>query len=305
MADLKQACVRERAMPFTGRTSRAEFFREVSAPLVQKKTLSKSSVTIERIERQGAGRVDWRYRQDRDALFYFEGGIVGCRGALDGVEISRQLNGASRLAYIEAGSTIETEVKVPGRCIYWVAFIDRETLLGWDKGLARPLVSRVGFESSAMAWAMTSLRFELGQNDELSALYLESWAMQALVLLHRSLTEPRPSTKNRLGGNEISKVMEFMEANVGNDITLGHIAKLVDLSPRHLRRLFLAATGVGPNQMFTNIRLDRAARDLRCSRKNITDISMDCGFSQPQHLATAFRRKFGLTPSEYCRNATS
>jgi AraC-like DNA-binding protein len=56
---------------------------------------------------------------------------------------------------------------------------------------------------------------------------------------------------------------------------------------------------MGPNAMLTNIRLERAAQDLRYSRKSITDISLDCGFSQPQHLATAFRRKFGLTPTAF------
>src|SRR6266404_7589924 len=70
-------------------------------------------------------------------------------------------------------------------------------------------------------------------------------------------------------------------------------------------RLFRASTGVGPNEMFTNMRLERAARDLRDSRKNVTEISFDCGFSQPQHLATAFRRKFGLTPTEFRRSVAS
>ena len=109
----------------------------------------------------------------------------------------------------------------------------------------------------------------------------------------------------RLTKNEISKVMEFMEASIARNITLECIAALVGLSPRHFRRLFRASTGVGPNEMFTNMRLERAARDLRDSRKNVTEISFDCGFSQPQHLATAFRRKFGLTPTEFRRNVAS
>jgi transcriptional regulator GlxA family with amidase domain len=36
--------------------------------------------------------------------------------------------------------------------------------------------------------------------------------------------------------------------------------------------------------MFTNMRLERAARDLRDSEKNVTEISLDCGFSQPDGL---------------------
>lgn len=307
MADSRPDRVRVEDGPFAKRSSKVDFFREVGAPLVRQKTLSRSAVTIEWIERRGTGKVDWRYRQDRDALFFFEQGIVACHGVLDGRGISRSLNGTSKLAFIEAGSTVESEVEVPGRCIYWVAFIDKERLLGAEERLAqRRLASSIGFQSTAMAAAMNGLRPELVRNDDLSTLYLESWAMQALVLLHRALDEPAPRGLDaRIGKSALSKVIDFMEANVGADLTLQTIAKLVDLSPRQLRRAFVAATGVGPNEMFMNIRLEHAARDLRQGSRSVTDISLDCGFSQPQHLATAFRRKFGLTPTEFRRSSLS
>jgi AraC-like DNA-binding protein len=300
MTDPQRSRVRGRDGAFAERTSAADFFREVGAPLLQKKILSGSSVTIEWMERQGGGLVDWRHRQDRDALFYFERGVVACYGALDGNGINRRLSGESKLAFVEAGSTVEMEVKVPGRCIYWVAFIDRKRLLGEEKGLnrCRP-VSRIGFNTAPMALAMDGLRAELARSDELSSLYLESWAIQTLVLLHRSSDRAASPLKAGLGKNEISRVVEFMEANIRSDLKLSSLANLIDVSPRHLRRLFLAATGMGPNAMLTNIRLERAAQDLRYSRKSVTDISLDCGFSQPQHLATAFRRKFGLTPTAF------
>jgi AraC-like DNA-binding protein len=76
---------------------------------------------------------------------------------------------------------------------------------------------------------------------------------------------------------------------------------IVGLSPRNFRHLFRASTGVGPSEMFENMRLEKAAYHLRYGRH--TDIWLDCGFSQPQHLATAFRRRFGLTPTEYRQKA--
>jgi AraC family transcriptional regulator len=191
--------------------------------------------------------------------------------------------------------------------LYCVAFIDKTRLLG-DGGEIlelRRLDSRIGFDSAALAVAVKSLRTELTRSDNLSNLYIESWAIQALVLLHRSFDDFQHQSQVRLTRNEISKVVEFMEANIAENITLERIATLVGLSPRHFRRLFRASTGVGPNEMFTNMRLERAARDLRHSQRNVTEISLDCGFSQPQHLATAFRRKFGLTPTEFRRSVAS
>ena len=162
MADAIQRRVRETDTSFAKRTSEFEFFRDVGARLIRKKTLSGSAVTVEWIERWGAGSVDWRYRQDRDALFFFEQGILACHGVLDGERICHRLDGATKLAFIEAGSTIETSVEVPGRCLYWVAFIDRERLLGEEKSLGqRRLPSRLGLESAAAALAINNLRTEL------------------------------------------------------------------------------------------------------------------------------------------------
>jgi AraC-like DNA-binding protein len=305
MANAMQGRVRETDNSFAKRTPKPEFFRDVGAPLIQKKALSGPAVTIEWIERRGRGSVDWRYRQDRDALFYFEQGVVACHGALDGGRIDRPLDGATRLAFVEACSTIETEVEIAGRCFYWVAFIDKARLLGDGERKMRRFDSQIGFDNAALAMAVKSLRTELTRTDELSNLYIESWAIQALVLLHRLFDEDQHQSKVRLTRNEISKVVEFMEASIARNITLECIAALVGLSPRHFRRLFRASTGVGPNEMFTNMRLERAARDLRDSQKNVTEISLDCGFSQSQHLATAFRRKFGLTPTEFRRNFAS
>src|SRR5260370_42148389 len=87
----------------------------------------------------------------------------------------------------------------------------------------------------------------------------------------------------------------------GVEAAIESIATLVGLSPRHFRRLFRASTGVGPNELFTNMRLERAGRDLCDSQKKATEIALDWAFPQPQHLATAFRQTFGVAPKEFRR----
>src|SRR5260370_26022212 len=147
----------------------------------------------------------------------------------------------------------------------------------------------MGVGKGGVAMAMNNLRAELVGSDEMSNLFIESWAIQSLIHLHRSFDCLPQQMNVRLGKNEIAKVVEFMDANLGRNITLNSIAHLVGLSPRHFRRLFRASTGVGPSEMFKSMRLEKAALELRYGRKHITEISLDCGFSQPQHFATAFR----------------
>jgi hypothetical protein len=257
MADAMGDCVREADNTFVKRTSQHEFFREVGAPLIQQKVLCGSAVKIECIERRGEGAVGWRYRQAQDALFYFEQGVVACHGLLDGDRIDGPLDGATKLAFIEAGSTIETEVEVPGPCLYWVAFIDRARLLGDGEEILnrRKLNSRIGFDDTTIAAAVRSLKVELIRNDKLTNLFIESWAIQALVLLHRLFEGFHQKSRARLNRNEISKVVEFMEANIDREITLDGIASLLGMSPRHSDGCF---------------ELRPASGQVRCSRTSVS-----------------------------------
>jgi AraC-like DNA-binding protein len=61
------------------------------------------------------------------------------------------------------------------------------------------------------------------------------------------------------------------------------------------------AAGTSPSEMLASMRLDEAARLLRQRHRTITRIALDCGFRQPQRLATAFRRRFGITPTQFRR----
>ncbi|MEW9004081.1 MAG: helix-turn-helix domain-containing protein, partial [Pseudomonas aeruginosa] len=57
-----------------------------------------------------------------------------------------------------------------------------------------------------------------------------------------------------------------------------------------------------PGRMQLDLRMERAANLLVESSFSITEISAQCGFSQPQHLATAFRKRYSLTPTEFRRH---
>ena len=73
------------------------------------------------------------------------------------------------------------------------------------------------------------------------------------------------------------------------------------ISIRRLSEIF-QAQGTSVAQCIRAMRLERLAHDLRDPRKesaSITQIALDCGLTNPQHLARAFRDNFGCSPSEY------
>jgi len=297
LAELAQGSVREPAVPFAGLTSPGTF-REVGAPLVRRTDVSSRHVSVEWMKRRGGGPVTWRYRQDRHAVFWFEHGIRSCTGAVNGSKVQQVLAGDTRLAFVAAGATVDVVFDVPADCSYLVASFDPALMLLDDEEFLRLGVpaSQVGFADPGLALAVARLRQELVHTDAVSCLMVESWAAQAWGLLHR-----RATTTGGLGFGSavLKKVLDRMRERMAEDVPLTELAGLVGLSPRQFCRRFQAATGSTPGRAMDRMRLDLAATLLTTTRRSVTEIALDCGFSQPQHLATAFKRRHGTTPSGF------
>lgn len=299
MTELGQLGVRQPAPPFAQPTQGQLFYREIGAPLVCRRDFASKHVSIEWMRRCGNGPVPWRYRQSRHAVFYFEHGVRFCSGAIDGDAIRRPLSGPTRLAFVAAGTVAEAMFDVPTQCSYLVASFDAAPLLQ-DEEFSRLGVppSELGFADTRLTLAVAHLRQELAYTDAVSRLMIESWAAQAWGLLHRRQAT-RPSDGRRLGTTALRRVIGRMNERIADDVSVAELAGLVGLSSRQFCRRFRASTGSTPARTFDTMRLDLASTLLATTSKPITEIALDCGFSQPQHLATAFKRRFGTTPSAF------
>ena len=77
------------------------------------------------------------------------------------------------------------------------------------------------------------------------------------------------------------------------------LAGQAGLSTFHLHRVFSAAAGETPKQFTLRLRLGRAAAMLLTSEDAVLDIALDCGFQSHEAFSRAFRKRFGMTPSDY------
>ncbi len=290
--------------PSAVRAAASGVIREIDAPLVARADISSRHVSVERLRRRGNGVVSWRYRQNRHALFCFERGVRSCAGALDGFGVQCSFGAGVTLAFVAAGALVEAVFDVPAECSYLVASFDAAPFTADDGDLARlgPPRSQVGFSDPALALAVAQLRRELAGADSLSALMVESWAAHAWGLLHRRQA-PHPGDACRLNPATLSKVLRHMREQLAGDVPLAELAGLAGLGCRQFCRRFQAATGVTPARALDAMRLDLASSLLATTRQPVTHIALDCGFSQPQHLATAFKRRYGMTPTAF-RSAT-
>lgn len=108
---------------------------------------------------------------------------------------------------------------------------------------------------------------------------------------------PEPSTADR----RVRRAKEYMQDNLHQPMTLAEIAGAVNLSTFHFLRLFAAATGEPPRRYLGRLRVAAARRLLEVGDTSVTDIAYRCGYSSATHLAAAFRREMGTSPTAYRR----
>ena len=87
-------------------------------------------------------------------------------------------------------------------------------------------------------------------------------------------------------------------------IDVAALAAASGYSRYHFSRLFTQSEGVSPARYVLQLRLEEAMAALRTSPAPIKTIAARCGFADPNYFAKAFRRAFGLTPSEFRKSGT-
>ncbi len=83
------------------------------------------------------------------------------------------------------------------------------------------------------------------------------------------------------------------------DFHVEDICRALFMSQSQLHRKMTALTGMGANRFVRSFRLHKSASLLRETTLSITEVAFDTGFRDPEYFGRAFRKMFGMTPSEY------
>ncbi len=97
----------------------------------------------------------------------------------------------------------------------------------------------------------------------------------------------------------IERVLCHIRENIGRELTLEALAGIACFSPFHFHRIFAAHVGETLFEHIRRIRLESAARRLLASSEPITSIALDAVYDTPASFAKAFKKYYGVAPSEY------
>lgn len=100
----------------------------------------------------------------------------------------------------------------------------------------------------------------------------------------------------------ISLAAAYMESHSSEEIPMERLAEMSHYSQRHFIRLFSEIYEVAPHRYLTDIRIRRAASLLRDTRLDVSEISIRCGFSDPNYFSRIFRKYYGTSPLKYRNN---
>ena len=89
--------------------------------------------------------------------------------------------------------------------------------------------------------------------------------------------------------SRINRVFDYVERNIGQEMSLERLAGVANFSAFHFHRIFHAMVGETLNQFVQRVRVERAASQLVVNpKKSITEIALDCGFSSSAAFARVF-----------------
>ena len=97
----------------------------------------------------------------------------------------------------------------------------------------------------------------------------------------------------------MNDVIDYIEENISEPLTLSVIAQEFFLSEFHFSRLFKMVTGRNVKQYILGRKLAAAAVRLKSERTSITEIAYDLGFEFPEVFSRNFKKFFGMSPAFY------
>jgi AraC family transcriptional regulator len=175
--------------------------------------------------------------------------------------------------------------------------------LALSNGIGRPLdfVPTFAKPDPFLHQVAAALRSTPRINDPAVNLLIESLLTAACARILRSYAQVRYSLSGppRLTDDQLRAAIDYIQDHIGKPLDLGSIARAVGLSEFYFARLFKAATGNGPFQFVTRMRMERARELLRKTRLPIFEVAERVGYRKPSHFSARFRAVSGCGPDAY------
>ena len=172
------------------------------------------------------------------------------------------------------------------------------TSLRYERSFQDPLVAEIAFA------IVSEMRTQTAGSRLLAETLAASLAAR-LVHTRGGLSPDRDLEQlshQGLDRRRLTRVREYIAANLEGDLTITQLAKVASLSRFHFARAFKTAVGQPPHQYVSARRLERAKELLMRGAQSLLDIAIALNFSSQANFTRAFRLGTGMTPGQFRRD---
>ncbi len=111
--------------------------------------------------------------------------------------------------------------------------------------------------------------------------------------------EDGTSSAARLNTEAVARAKAHLETHFREELSLGDLAQVAGLSESHFAALFRELYGRAPIDYLIEVRIDNAARLLLDWQHSVSEVAEMTGFGSVHYFCRQFRRRRGVSPSEY------
>ncbi|MEL7183158.1 MAG: AraC family transcriptional regulator [Pseudomonadota bacterium] len=111
------------------------------------------------------------------------------------------------------------------------------------------------------------------------------------------MTDQTPKPHPHL--DRILRVIDYIHAHAGDDLSLDQLADVAAMSRFHWHRVFTAIMGASPAQIIRSVRMHKATMLLLRTDIPIPRVAANVGYPNDRSFARAFKDAYGKTPTAF------
>ena len=135
-----------------------------------------------------------------------------------------------------------------------------------------------------------------------SDIFRSTLLLRLLNHIHKKLPVVLKSTQET---EDLYLIVEYMEKNYGEQLSLEDYAKISNMSIPSLMRNFKKQFHTTPHAYLNNIRLTQAQNLLLTTNLSVAEIALQVGFIDPLYFCKFFKKQTDFSPTEYRKHFIS
>jgi AraC-like DNA-binding protein len=178
--------------------------------------------------------------------------------------------------------------------------------LGGGAKIGTPLTPRLMFFEPRLLQLAKLFATECEFGEPCNAAYGDLLTAAMLVCLDDlSDGSTGPFRKGGMKPKQLKRVTDYLEENLGCEVSLAEMAAIANMSVSFFGRAFKASTGTTPHKWHMNFRIAKAQELLVSTPQSLADVAFTVGFCDQSHFTRAFQRIAGISPGAWRRERKS